>query len=206
MTGSVVKKSDVLDNLDGSMFKYLIVCSRWNKTVNEALVNGVFETLVQVYKVPTEQISLVTVPGSFELPFACQRYLDDPESDYDVCIAIGTLIKGQTMHFEYIADAVSNQLMAAQMKLKKPIIFGVLTCLTEEQAMERAGLGSKEGSRGHNHGLDWAAAAVEMAILNCQPQVAHAHFASKGRAGTGPQQIENFKVIEGPEAKYRIKF
>ncbi len=64
------------------------------------------------------------------------------------------------MHFEYIADAVSHGLMKVQLKLGKPVVFGVLTCLTEEQALERAGV------NGHNHGMDWAHAAVEMGLLS----------------------------------------
>ena len=74
-------------------------------------------------------------------------------------IAIGCLIKGETMHFEYIADATSHGLMKAQLDIGKPIVFGVLTCLTEEQAKARAGL----TPNGHNHGYDWGITAVEMA-------------------------------------------
>ena len=77
---------------------------------------------------------------------------------FDAVIAIGVLIKGFTMHFEYICDAVSHALMKLQMDTGVPVIFGVLTCLTEEQAFQRAGL--VPGS--HNHGDDWALAAIEM--------------------------------------------
>jgi 6,7-dimethyl-8-ribityllumazine synthase len=80
---------------------------------------------------------------------------------FDAVIAIGVLIKGSTMHFEYICDAVTHGLMKVQLESGVPVIFGVLTALTEEQALERAGLGSGE-NKGHNHGLDWGSAAVEM--------------------------------------------
>lgn len=79
---------------------------------------------------------------------------------FDALIAIGVLIKGETMHFEYIADAVSRGLMRVGLDTGVPVIFGVLTVLNEEQAKARAGL--TDG--GHNHGTDWGLAAVEMAV------------------------------------------
>lgn len=79
---------------------------------------------------------------------------------FDAIIAIGVLIKGETMHFEYIADAVSHGLMRAQLDLSVPVIFGVLTVLSDDQAKARAGLLS--GS--HNHGEDWGLAAVELGV------------------------------------------
>lgn len=85
-----------------------------------------------------------------------------PNQPFDAVIAIGTLIKGSTMHFEYICDAVSHALMKLQMDTDTPVIFGVLTCLTDDQALERAGVGRGE-DKGHNHGEDWGLAAVEMA-------------------------------------------
>ncbi|RKU42792.1 hypothetical protein DL546_003579 [Coniochaeta pulveracea] len=79
---------------------------------------------------------------------------------FDALIAIGVLIKGETMHFEYIADAVSQGLMRVGLDTGVPVIFGVLTVLTDEQAKARAGL----TPNGHNHGEDWGLAAVEMAV------------------------------------------
>ncbi|KAF3012596.1 hypothetical protein G7054_g924 [Neopestalotiopsis clavispora] len=79
---------------------------------------------------------------------------------FDAIIAIGVLIKGETMHFEYIADAVSHGLMRAQLDLSIPVIFGVLTVLNDEQAKARAGLLSNS----HNHGEDWGLAAVELGV------------------------------------------
>jgi 6,7-dimethyl-8-ribityllumazine synthase len=82
---------------------------------------------------------------------------------FDAVIAIGCLIKGSTMHFEYICDAVSHGLMKLQMDSGVPVIFGVLTCLTDDQALDRAGIGRGLSGKGHNHGEDWGMAAVEMA-------------------------------------------
>ncbi|KAG2165596.1 hypothetical protein VTO58DRAFT_101986 [Aureobasidium pullulans] len=81
---------------------------------------------------------------------------------FDAIIAIGVLIKGSTMHFEYISDAVSHALMKLQLDIGIPVVFGLLTLLTEEQGLERAGLVS--GSKYHNHGEDWGAAAVELGV------------------------------------------
>lgn len=81
---------------------------------------------------------------------------------FDALIAIGALIKGSTMHFEYISDSVSHGLMRVQLETGCPVIFGLLTLLTEEQGLERAGL--DEGKKMHNHGEDWGAAAVELGV------------------------------------------
>lgn len=78
---------------------------------------------------------------------------------FDAIIAIGVLIKGETMHFEYIADAVTHGLMRVQLDSGVPVIFGVLTVLNEEQGLSRAGHGGK-----HNHGEDWGNAAVELGV------------------------------------------
>jgi len=86
-----------------------------------------------------------------------------PSQPFDAVIAIGVLIKGETMHFEYISDTVSHGLMRIQLDTGVPVIFGVLTALSENQALVRAGIG-KDGNKGHNHGEDWGLAAVEMAI------------------------------------------
>ncbi|KAH7401904.1 6,7-dimethyl-8-ribityllumazine synthase [Phaeosphaeria sp. MPI-PUGE-AT-0046c] len=82
---------------------------------------------------------------------------------FDAIIAIGVLIKGETMHFEYIADAVSHGLMRLQMEGNIPVIFGLLTLLSDEQGLMRAGIGGS-GKEGHNHGLDWGSAAVELGV------------------------------------------
>lgn len=83
---------------------------------------------------------------------------------FDAIIAIGVLIKGETMHFEYIADAVSHGLMKLQLDGNVPVIFGLLTLLSEEQGLYRAGIAGANKNEGHNHGLDWGSAAVELGI------------------------------------------
>jgi 6,7-dimethyl-8-ribityllumazine synthase len=81
---------------------------------------------------------------------------------FDAVIAVGVLIKGETMHFEYIADAVTHGLMRVQLDTGVPVIFGVLTVLNDDQALARAGEGSS--AKKHNHGEDWGLAAVEMGV------------------------------------------
>ena len=88
--------------------------------------------------------------------------LNLPHQPFDAVIAIGVLIKGATMHFEYISESVSHALMRVQLDTGVPVIFGVLTALTDDQALDRAGIGRGE-NKGHNHGEDWGSAAVEMA-------------------------------------------
>ncbi|KAF1995186.1 6,7-dimethyl-8-ribityllumazine synthase-like protein [Amniculicola lignicola CBS 123094] len=83
---------------------------------------------------------------------------------FDAIIAIGVLIKGETMHFEYIADAVSHGLMRLQLDGNVPVVFGLLTVLTEEQGLARAGIAGVKGDEGHNHGSDWGSAAVELGV------------------------------------------
>ncbi|WWC64082.1 6,7-dimethyl-8-ribityllumazine synthase [Kwoniella dejecticola CBS 10117] len=85
---------------------------------------------------------------------------------FDAIISIGCLIKGSTMHFEYICDAVTHGLMRVQLDTGTPVVFGVLTALNDDQALERAGIGRTEKGKGHNHGEDWGLAAVELATQN----------------------------------------
>ena len=92
---------------------------------------------------------------------------------FDAMVAIGVLIKGETMHFEYIADSVSQGLMRVQLDSGVPLIFGLLTVLNEEQARTRAGLGKdgavgEDGYQHHNHGEDWGVAAVELGVRKRQ--------------------------------------
>lgn len=154
----------------GSQLRVGIVHARWNDKVIAALVDGAKSKLAAM-GVPESNIFLTTVPGSYELPFGTKVLYDahkGKETELDAIISIGVLIKGHTMHFEYISDAVSHGLMRTQFDLGIPVIFGLLTCLTEEQALERAGLVVNEegASHSHNHGEDWGAAAVEMAYKN----------------------------------------
>jgi 6,7-dimethyl-8-ribityllumazine synthase len=145
-----------LGPVDGKNLKVLIVHTRWNKVIVDALVNGAVKTL---HDNSVKDIEIRQVAGAYELPLATQTLMSTGK--FDACISIGVLIKGSTMHFEYIADATSQGLMRVGLDLKLPVIFGVLTCLNDLQAQQRAGIGHDS----HNHGIDWALTAIEMANL-----------------------------------------
>lgn len=157
-----VKGLGKIDNeYDASSLKVGIIHARWNDQIISALVDGCIKRLTSM-GVKEENIIIETCPGSFELPYATKRFYEKLHPEVNVVIPIGVLIKGSTMHFEYISESVTHAIMDLQFKLNKPIIFGLLTCLTEEQALARAGI--DEGKTMHNHGEDWGAAAVEMAL------------------------------------------
>ncbi|KAI0302193.1 Lumazine synthase [Russula brevipes] len=173
--GDTVKDHPLFpEKFDGSSLRIAIVHARWNKSVIDALIAGAVRKIKES-GVKDHNIVIQSVPGSFELPLACQRVIAGSHiqagataTDLLGAFQIGTPRSatpvaggGATMHFEYIAESVSQALMRVQLDTGVPVIFGVLTALTEEQALERAGIGRVKV--GHNHGEDWGAAAVEMA-------------------------------------------
>jgi len=148
---------------DGTGMRIGIVHTRWNAKVVNTLVSSCKKELLDS-KVAGSDIVTYEVPGSFELPYAASRMILSQNVDAVICI--GLLVKGSTMHFEYICEAVSQGIMRLNLESGCPVIFGVLTCLTEEQALERAGM----TEHGHNHGPDWAQGALEMAQLRKDTQ------------------------------------
>lgn len=149
---------------DGSKLRIGIIHARWNRSVIDALVKGAIARM-QELGVPESSIIVETVPGSYELPYGTKRFVEREKKNgtpLDAVIPIGVLIKGSTMHFEYISDSVTHALMNLQDKVHIPVIFGLLTCMTEEQALARAGIDAAHSM--HNHGEDWGACAVEMAL------------------------------------------
>jgi 6,7-dimethyl-8-ribityllumazine synthase len=133
-----------------------IVHARWNKEVIDALVTGTLESLEKA-GVKAEQVAIDSVPGSWELPMGTLKMIK--RENVDAVVSIGCVIKGSTMHFEYICDNSLKGLMRVSLDTQVPVILGVLTALDEDQALERAGIGRKKP--GHNHGLEWGTAAVE---------------------------------------------
>ena len=138
------------------MSRFAIVVSRFNGEITEGLLSGAREVFSEA-SVRDEDLTIVRVPGAFEIPIAAQRLAES--GDYDAIVCLGCLIKGDTMHFEYIADAASHGIAQAASSTGVPMAFGVLTTLTEEQAVERSGAGAG------NKGREAAAAALEMAAL-----------------------------------------
>lgn len=142
-------------------YRVAVVTTQWNTAVVSALSEACVATLKGL---GVGTVLQHTVPGAYELPYAAATLLDSGSVDAVVCI--GVLIKGETMHFEYISQAVSSALMDLQCRPgSAPVVFGVLTCLTEAQAMDRAGM-----TGAHNHGVDWGNAAVHMINLRRQLQ------------------------------------
>ena len=133
-----------------------IVASRCNETVTTKLLDGAMEALTR-HGASYDDIDVVWVPGAWELP-AAARFLLASER-YHALVAVGAVIRGETAHFDYIANEASRGLADASAEFDTPIGFGVLTCDTEEQAEARAG-----GAHG-NKGWDAAMAALEMADL-----------------------------------------
>ena len=140
----------------GSGYRFAIVVSRFNGEITEGLVKGARAQLAEA-SVRDEDVTLVHVPGAFEIPVTALRLAET--GSYDAVICLGCLIKGDTMHFEYIAEAASSGIALAAAATGVPMAFGVLTTMTEEQAVERSGAGPG------NKGREAAAAAVEMARL-----------------------------------------
>ena len=138
------------------MSRFAIVVSRFNEEITEGLLRGAREVFSEA-SVRDEDLTIVRVPGAFEIPIAAQRLAES--GDYDAIVCLGCLIKGDTMHFEYIAEAASHGIVQAAAATGIPMAFGVLTTMTEEQAVERSGTGPG------NKGREAAAAAMEMATL-----------------------------------------
>lgn len=134
-----------------------IAVAEWNPEITSALRDGAVETLV-AHGLTKAQIQICDVPGSFELPTAALMMLD-ANSDLDAVICLGCVIQGETRHFEFISQAVANGITKVAIDYGVPVIFGVLTCDTMEQAKERAG-----GKHG-NKGIEAAVSCLKMIAL-----------------------------------------
>ena len=140
-------------------FRFALVVSRFNESITGRLLEGAIDCLVR-HGVEEEDLHLVKVPGAFELPYAAKRVA--ASHSYDAVIALGAVVRGATPHFEYIAGEAARGIAAASLETGVPIIFGVITANTVEQAIERA------GGKGGNKGFDAALSAIEMASLFAQ--------------------------------------
>lgn len=141
---------------DGSSFKIGIVVSQWNADITNALLEGAQDTLLKA-GVQSDNIEILYVPGAFELPWGARQIMKPGKRDAVICL--GCIIQGETRHDEYIASAVASGIMQLGLMSGVPVIFGVLTTNTEEQAKDRAG-----GKHG-NKGSEAAAAALQMAYV-----------------------------------------
>lgn len=142
-------QADLLGKAEG--MSIVVVASSWHEKVMDGLVAGAERALTEA----GASFKVVRVPGSFELPLACQKVL---EKGVDAVVALGVVIRGGTPHFDYVCEAATMGLTQVALKTGRPVGFGVLTCDTEEQALARAGL---EGSQ-EDKGWEAALAAIEM--------------------------------------------
>lgn len=136
--------------------KFGIVVSRFNDFITSRLLDGARDALLR-HGADEKDVDVVKVPGSFEIPMVAKRLAS--KGSYNAIICLGTVIRGATPHFEYVASEVSKGIASASMETGVPIAFGVITSDTIEQAVERAG--TKSG----NKGWDAAITAIEMAQL-----------------------------------------
>src|SRR5262245_50737427 len=136
--------------------RFAIVVSRFNQSVTRRLLDGALETFAQ-HGVTEDQIAVAWVPGAFEIPLVADRFAQTGE--YAAVCCLGAVIRGETTHDEYINEQVSRAIMQIGLERGVPLLFGVLTCQTMDQALDRAG--GKVG----NKGSEAAAAALEMANL-----------------------------------------
>ena len=154
---------------NGSDMKIGIAVAQWNKEITSALFNGAKQTLLK-HEVKEDNIISVSVPGTFELTLAAQNLLE--YTDVDAVIVLGCVIQGETRHFDFICQSVTQGVTELNIKYNQPVIFGVLTTNNLEQSQERAG-----GKLG-NMGDEAAVTAVQMVdmqsrlrqnYLNCYP-------------------------------------
>ena len=136
--------------------RFAIVVGRFNSFIGERLLEGALDALKR-HGANEDNIAVAWVPGAFELPLAVKRMAES--GDYDAVLALGAIIRGSTPHFDYVASEASKGIATVSLKTDVPVSFGVLTCDSIEQAIERA------GTKAGNKGFDAAVTALEMVNL-----------------------------------------
>src|SRR2546423_2739949 len=156
VTEEKIRKKTVAGKLNASGLRFGIVVSRFNEFITDRLLRGAYDGLIRS-GAEERDIKILRVPGSFEIPSAARTLAETKK--YDAIICLGCLLRGDTAHYDVIVNEVTRGIGQSAQETGVPHAFGVLTCDTLEQAIDRAGL--KMG----NKGLDAALAAVEMANL-----------------------------------------
>jgi len=140
-------------NLNGASMRMALVVARFNSLVTDRLLAGALDGLTR-YGVGDSDVLVVRVPGSLEIPVVARRLAKSGQ--YDAVICLGAVVRGATPHFDYVAAGAANGVASTALETGKPVIFGVLTCETMEQALDRA------GGKAGNKGFEAAVTAVEM--------------------------------------------
>ncbi|MCM3597020.1 6,7-dimethyl-8-ribityllumazine synthase [Metabacillus idriensis] len=143
-------------NLVGSGLKVAIIVGRFNEFITSKLLSGAVDALKR-HGVEDENVELAWVPGAFEIPLVAKKMAST--NKYDAVITLGTVIRGSTTHYDYVCNEAAKGVSQASMSTGVPVIFGVLTTESIEQAIERA------GTKAGNKGYEAAVAAIEMANL-----------------------------------------
>ena len=133
--------------------RYAIVAGRFNHFITDKLIEGAYDALTR-HGIDPDQIHCVWVPGAYEIPMVCKKLMGS--DDYDAIITLGAVIRGSTPHFDYVAGECASGIAQLNLRGDIPVIFGVLTTDTIEQAIERA------GTKAGNKGADAALATLEM--------------------------------------------
>ena len=148
--------NEIKNSLNGMGLKVAIAVARFNEVVTDKLLEGAVREL-QLLGVADKDITVAHVPGAFELPGVCRKLVDS--NKYDAVMALGAIIRGETTHYDVVVNASTGGIAKLASEGKIPVILGILTTDTVDQAMNRAGL--KAG----NLGCNWARTAVEMVNL-----------------------------------------
>jgi len=143
-------------HLNAEGFRFAVIASRWNDFITSRLVEGAFDALDRL-GAGEDSVELYKVPGSFEIPLLALKVAESGR--FDAVICLGTIIRGQTPHFDYIAGEVTKGIAQAGMQTGVPVVYGIVTADTLEQAIDRAG--AKQG----NKGFEAAMSAVELVNL-----------------------------------------
>ncbi len=144
-------------HLVGTGLRVGIVVARFNDFITAKLLSGALDALKR-HGTADEDVEIAWVPGAFEIPLIAKKMAES--SKYDAVIALGTVIRGSTSHYDFVCNEVAKGLAATSLATGKPVMFGVLTTDTIEQAIERA------GTKAGNKGWDSAVSAIEMANLS----------------------------------------
>jgi 6,7-dimethyl-8-ribityllumazine synthase len=142
--------------LNAEGFRFALISSRWNDFLTARLVEGALDALARL-GADEKAVELFKVPGSFEIPLLARKLA--ASGKYDAVVCLGTIIRGETPHFEYIAAEVTKGIAQAAMETGTPVVYGIITADTLEQAIDRAGV--KAG----NKGFEAAMSAVELVNL-----------------------------------------
>ena len=142
--------------LNGSGLKFVIVVSRFNEFISTKLLDGALDALRR-NDVASDDISVIKVPGSFEIPLTAKKAITKLKPDAVICL--GAVIKGDTSHYDHVSAEVSKGIAAVSLETGVPVLFGVITTENLEQAIERA------GTKAGNKGFDAAGSAIEIANL-----------------------------------------